>query len=113
MGVVVGVLAVTITKGSLFNKFRDYMWRRGEFLGDLFSCPYCIAHYLAIAIVLCGNWTLIFQPYYLLIQVCMVIAISMIVGLVVYKSYRGIVDVPDLSGENQTLRELIETLRNK
>jgi hypothetical protein len=61
--------------------------------------------------VLWGNPGLIHHPYELVISVFSVIGISMVCGWVVYKSYKGIVDAPDLSGENVVLREALGKAR--
>lgn len=111
LGLVVGVISVTITRGSLFSGFRDMMWKCGEWVGNLFSCPYCIAHWVALIIVLIGDIGLIKHPYELIIKVFSVIGISMICGWIVYKAYKGIVDAPDLSGENEALREALGRAR--
>jgi hypothetical protein len=108
LGLVVGVITVTITRGSIFSFFRDWMNSYGEWIGNLFSCPYCLAHWLALAMVLWGNPGLIHHPYELVLSVFSVIGISMVCGWIVYKCYKGIVDQPDLSGENMVLREALE-----
>jgi hypothetical protein len=111
LGLVVGVMSVTITRGSLFSNLRDWMWGKGEFVGNLFSCPYCISHWLSLIMVLCGNPLLIIHPYELVLKVFSVIGISMGCGWIVYKAYKGIVEVPDLSGENEALREALGRAR--
>jgi hypothetical protein len=111
LGLVVGVIVVTITRGSLFSWLRDWMWKRGEFVGNLFSCPYCLAHWVSLWIVLLGNPGLIFHPYKLILSVFAVIGISMVCGWIVYRCYKGIVDAPDLSGENEALREALGKAR--
>jgi len=111
LGLVVGVIVVTITRGSLFGWLRDWMWNRGEFLGNLFSCPYCLAHWVSLVIVLCGDSRLIFHPYQLILSVFSVVGISMACGWIVYKCYKGMVDAPDLSGENEVLREALGKAR--
>ena len=107
LGLVVGVISVTVTRGSIFEFFRNWMWSYGEFVGNLFSCPYCLSHWVSLGIVLWGNPGLIHRPYELVLSVFSVTGISMVMGLIVYKSYKGIVDPPDLSGENEALREAL------
>ena len=107
LGLVVGVISVTVTRGSIFEFFRDWMWSCGEFVGGLFSCPYCLAHWVSLGLVLWGNPGLIHHPYELVLRVFSVIGISMVSGLIVYKCYKGIVEKPDLSGENEALREAL------
>lgn len=108
LGLVVGVISVTVTRGSIFSFFRDWMWSYGEWIGNLFSCPYCLAHWAALGMVLWGNPGLIHHPYELVLSVFSVIGISMVCGVIVYKCYKGIADQPDLSGENIALREALE-----
>jgi hypothetical protein len=58
--------------------------------------------------VIWGNPGLIHHQYELVLSVFSVIGISMVCGWIVYKCYKGIVDPPDLSGENMVLREALE-----
>lgn len=48
----IAVVAVTVTKSSLFESVRFFFQKRSRFLGGLFSCPYCFSHWLAFAAVL-------------------------------------------------------------
>ena len=113
LGLVVGVIVVTITRGSLFTWLREWMWDlKGDFFGNLFSCPYCLAHWVSFGMVLWGNPGLIFHPYKLILSVFSVVGISMVSGWAVYKCYKGIVDAPDLSGENEALREALGKARD-
>jgi hypothetical protein len=116
MGLVVGVISVTITKSSLFESLRDWMWEKsGNFLGKLFSCPYCMSHWVALVMVIWGNPGLIVHPYELVKEIFCVIGVAMVAGWVVYRSYMGIAEVgkmrdelEGLRGENESLREGLE-----
>ncbi len=51
LGVAVSVVAVTLTKSPLFAWWRNVMKRVSVLLGKLFHCPYCTAHWVAMAAV--------------------------------------------------------------
>jgi len=44
-------LTVTLSRGKIFDRPRDWMARKSEFIGRLLSCPYCLSHWVAFAIV--------------------------------------------------------------
>lgn len=54
--VAVGVVSLTLTQAAIFEWLRDWVEDRSEFLGELFNCPYCMAHWIALAVML------IYQP---------------------------------------------------
>lgn len=44
--IAVAAMAVTITKGKIFLKQRIWLRLRSPWIGKLFSCPYCLCHWL-------------------------------------------------------------------
>jgi hypothetical protein len=44
-------LAQTITKEKIFEPLRDRLGGKETWLGYLVSCPYCVSHWLAFALV--------------------------------------------------------------
>ena len=44
-------LSYTISKEAIFASLRDRCGGRDTFLGYLISCPYCLSHWLAFALV--------------------------------------------------------------
>jgi hypothetical protein len=109
MGLVVGVISITITKGSIFGWMRD---RSSGWMGELLSCPYCMAHWVGLVVVVCGDFGIIYRPYELVIDVFSVIGISMMSGWMVYRGWMGMV-MRDMSGEVEVLREELERLRRR
>jgi hypothetical protein len=109
MGLVVGVISITITKGSIFGWLRD---RVGGWMGELLSCPYCMAHWVGLVVVISGEPGIVYRPYSLVMDVFSVIGISMISGWMVYRGWMGMV-IRDMSGEVEVLREELERLRRK
>lgn len=44
----VSAVSVTITMASIFDVPRERLKAKSEFWGKLFSCPYCLSHWLAV-----------------------------------------------------------------
>jgi len=42
----------TISRSKLFKSFRSWISKRSYRLGELFSCPYCLIHWVAIFVCL-------------------------------------------------------------
>jgi hypothetical protein len=43
---------MTLTKAKVFSWLREAVSSRSQFFGELFSCPYCMSHWLAFIGVL-------------------------------------------------------------
>ena len=62
MALAVGTVSMTITKANIFAWLRDWMDRLAdhhsfmEWFADLFQCPYCMSHWIALGLML------IYQP---------------------------------------------------
>lgn len=52
LGMAVGVVSMTISKASIFERLRVWIDRESEWLGDLVSCPYCTSHWVALVAVI-------------------------------------------------------------
>lgn len=52
MALAIGTISLTITKSGLFGWFRNWIESQSDFLGDLFSCPFCMAHWVALGAML-------------------------------------------------------------
>lgn len=51
MGISVGVASLTITRSRPLRPVREWIWLRSGWWGELVSCPYCMAHWLAAAVL--------------------------------------------------------------
>lgn len=51
VGAVIMGMAQTISKEQIFAPLRDRLGGKDTFFGYLVSCPYCVSHYLAFALV--------------------------------------------------------------
>ena len=68
LSLAVATVSVTVTLSKIFEKPRDWIAKRSEFLGGLTSCPYCFSHwgsFLAVLIfapkvVSVGPWAINF-----------------------------------------------------
>lgn len=46
-------IVITLTKASLFKKFREYLPETPVInLNKLFHCPYCLSHYTSLLLIL-------------------------------------------------------------
>lgn len=52
LGLAVGTVSYTITKGSIFGPLRVWVIERSYWLGKLMQCPYCMSHWVAIVAML-------------------------------------------------------------
>jgi hypothetical protein len=48
----VGAVSQTVSTSVLFADFRSWIRLKSEFLGKLFTCPWCFSHWLALAAAL-------------------------------------------------------------
>ena len=44
----IAAISMTITRALVFKKLRDWIANNNEFMGDLFNCPYCFSHWMAL-----------------------------------------------------------------
>lgn len=51
VGAAVATASFTITKSLVFSPLRVFIMNRSEWLGDLFTCYYCLSHWIAAASV--------------------------------------------------------------
>lgn len=48
---VVSAITLTVTKTKVFKPLRTFLLSHCEWLGKLFSCPYCFSHWTSFAMV--------------------------------------------------------------
>jgi len=51
LGVATGVAALTLTRSRMFLPLRQWMAGKSSWWGELVSCPYCMAHWIAAILV--------------------------------------------------------------
>jgi len=51
LAVVAASISFTISETKLFKPFREWIKARSRFLGELFSCGYCLGHWASFALV--------------------------------------------------------------
>lgn len=44
-------VALTITKATIFEPIRNWIIDRSDFFGELFSCPYCMSHWVSLGVI--------------------------------------------------------------
>ena len=48
LSLAVSTISVTITKTIMFKPIRSYIEQRSKWFGELFHCPYCLSHWVAL-----------------------------------------------------------------
>ncbi|MGW8177511.1 MAG: DUF1360 domain-containing protein [bacterium] len=66
-------MAMTLTKAVIFRGFREWVKTKSEFLGELFSCPYCTSHWIA------GVLAVVFRPRMIVTNVVLDVIVSALV----------------------------------
>lgn len=51
LSMVTASISFTISESYLFSSIREYIKDRNEILGHLFSCGYCLSHWVAFILV--------------------------------------------------------------
>lgn len=51
LGMAVAALSITITRASVFEAPRGYVAAKSTFFGTLFSCTYCMSHWVSFIVV--------------------------------------------------------------
>lgn len=47
----VTTVSLTVARSKIFEPFRSFVQSKSKFLGELFSCFYCLSHWVAIVMV--------------------------------------------------------------
>lgn len=50
LGLAIAAFVFTITKSRIFRGLRVGLWLRWQWAGKLFSCPYCLSHWVSAII---------------------------------------------------------------
>lgn len=92
IGVATGVTSLTITRSKLFRGLRHWLWLKSDWLGDLIHCPYCMSHWIALAMIL-GKWPG-WKPA--LVQWLVAVAIAAPVSAAIYLCMQVIQPAPEV-----------------
>ncbi len=109
----VAVISLTITRASVFQYLREWIRERNEWLGKLFTCPYCMSHWVSFALVACYQPRIIqwWWPLDLVLSAFAIVALAMPVSFVVYRSFQGL--IIENNDEADLLRAALEKAREK
>jgi len=83
-------ISTTITKAFIFAPMREWIFKRNEWFGELFSCPYCMSHWVGFVLVAIYRPILVEMCFVidLLISVFVLVAISAIVSGLILKLHK-------------------------
>lgn len=70
----VASISYTISKSSIFYRFRYFIKNHSDFFGELFSCPYCLSHW--ISFFFCLNFYPLNVSF--IVSVCAIVTLSII-----------------------------------
>lgn len=87
LGAAVGVISTTITKARVFREWRMFLKRHSKWWGDLFSCAYCMSHWVAGAAITAAVLWPIFPEewpvyYYVIVAVILVLVATLTSALI-------------------------------
>ncbi len=87
---VVSPVSLTITKTEVFKPFREFVKRRNPRLGKLFSCPYCISHWISFVVIGIFHPVPISCGFFILIDLAVsafiMVAISTLLSACIFKA---------------------------
>jgi len=100
-------ISITITKGGVFSKQRQWIKGRNSWLGKLVSCPYCLSHWVAAALVA------IYQPTPLSAWLPVDLAISVFITVAIAAVISGVILwlMPFSETEREEMESLYKALR--
>jgi len=87
---VVSPIALTITKTKVFKPLRTFLVSHCEWLGKLFSCPYCFGHWTSFIVIAVFRPVAISCGFFFLIDYAVsafiMIAISTMISGLIFKA---------------------------
>jgi len=85
LSVATGAISSVVAIGKIFAKPHDWLAAKSPFLEELFSCSWCVSHWVAALLVLAYYKTLCHGFIDYIVQVFVVIAISQVVAAIMRK----------------------------
>lgn len=104
LALAISTISITITRGGVFSKQRQWILERNTWLGKLFSCPYCLSHWVSALVVALyqPRPVILWLPLDLLLSVFMLVAIASVISgiiMLIFKfndtDYEELYDVLD------------------
>lgn len=122
LALAVSVVSLTIAKTKAFAAIREKIAEKSDWLGYLFSCPYCLSHWISFLVVA------VYRPITvssgiiladLAVSIFVIVALATVSSWVIYRAYKGLVDdvlgtdYEELVQENETFRSTLQLAREK
>ena len=90
LSVACGSISMTVSKSKFFQPFRRLVKSKSPFFGELFSCPYCVSHWVSILLTIiyfprpvCSRYAIIDAW----ISIMMMVSLASVTAFVVYYAY--------------------------
>lgn len=119
LSLAVSALSITITKAKVFRWFRKLIQQQSNWLGELISCPYCMSHWFALAMVAVYRPTVVSSRSWLLdlgVSVMAIVALAAMLSGLIAKALLTIKSLPEPeqpSDVETQLRAALEVARSK
>lgn len=121
LALAVSVVSLTIAKTRAFSVIREKIAAKSEWLGYLFSCPYCLSHWISFLVVA------VYRPITvssgiiladLAVSAFVIVALATVSSWIIYRAYKGLVDASqedyaEISEENEQLRSTLQQAKKK
>lgn len=97
MSIVTATVSYTIAKAVIFEDFRHFLHAEaqvsvmGDFFHELFTCPYCLSHWIALILVAVYQPRIIdsgFGPLDFAMSIFVIVTLSTIIGGYLWRAYK-------------------------
>jgi uncharacterized Zn-finger protein len=78
LGAACAVIAMTISKASIFEQARVWLDQESNWLGDLVACPYCTSHWVALAAIVAFQPRPVETPWYVIDMIVAMFALTFV-----------------------------------
>jgi hypothetical protein len=87
LAIATSVISVTITRARVFREFRMFLDGKNEWIHSLFTCSYCMSHWVAAALVIAYDVRLIhmWAPRDILVTIFVVVGLATLVSALIQR----------------------------
>jgi len=107
LAIAVSIISVTITRSKVFRGFRMFLDGKNEWLHSLFTCAYCMSHWIAAALVCAVDLRLTRTMHVLdiIISVFVVVGLATLMSAVIQRVNEFGKDPPGKSAKKPVEKE--------
>lgn len=98
-------ISVTVTKSKVSEPFRAWLAKHSQWLGKLFSCPYCFSHWTAFGLVFLSN-VRVFPNYFVNFAILSFAIVSLATVLSAVMGRLFFMHEDEIYNKNRRIKEL-------